>query len=1460
MIDALGEGRSAFYSPLDLSQNATLCLQGTNCVTDYDPPRQALTPATLSNGTPETPQRDFVGFTQMVDFTGIGKPYDVRWSLPHFVKEFYDPTDGGVQTVNAWYELQPEIRMTGFTPPTALGGTRPTNGDIARFTYSPYANPGSPIAPGATGVVAPYIFDKPASGAGLSADFNGAGYSGMVFGFLEIKFDAANTKLVYPRQDTTLCISTGRALDCNVSAEASGAKYRTIQNVGNFIGDGQSSVLRQGSRLLTYGYTKPEMCTFVGFDTTNGATSTDSKIVCEDWTVTGSNISNSLLIAETPTDPFRQVHFMDLLGTGRTQVVVYYSGKFVGTTWQEDGRWEVFAPIDRAVAGQALDRIYQVTNGIGATASVEYADGLTSGIVGQSTSPVTLSYPLRRNNNPGKLVSRIKMSAGYSNSGTAERSMSYTYKDGAIDASGRGSLGFGQVTMLDEQNGIQTTTTYSQTWKAFGSTVASSSKSFPFTSMPISVIVSDLATGTTLSSTTNDLDKKEIVQTSGLKTYFPYVAKSTVLRTDLNGSPLGSTVTTSTYNNNYGNLSSQTVTATGQGGTYTSVSAVTSFQNTITAPWCLGLPTASNTQNTDPVNGLVRRDKTYTYDSACRVKTETQEPSTTATKVVTTNTRNAFGLVTNQKQDWTNPETGTAATRNSGTTYDAKGVFVATQTNAVGNTEIRSFYPGTGAPKELIGPNGLSTKWEVDAFGRVTKESRADGNSTLQYRKQCDGACPAGAVVVTIIDTYNGANRISVPTLQYADSAGHPLRSQSYGFDGKTIITNQRYDTQGRLYETDQARYLADTAYLASRQFYDVLGRIVKVERLDDQGATVSDTTDYQGYNTILTNASNQQRTDTKDVLGRVVQVKDSGNYLTSFGYDGFGNLKKTIDPNGNVILVDYDNLGRKIKLTDPNLGIINYSVDPLGRTWKQISAVQAGKGQSSISRYDALDRLTDRIEPDLESHWVFNNTAVPGSAAIGQLAEAYTGPAAAKTYRRLHTYDPLGRPLLTSQVLSDAVYTSQPTYDAWGRVITQTYQRGSDAAKKFYTRYNDKGYLARVERDSLILWQANRQDASNRELEGQYGNGLKQLRRYNDDTGRLKNGNVQNCTRVSRLQESYPIFKSIVSRRRAADSAVARQGEGSNDTIDLEMELPNNAIGNVLVRGQYWDINGFSETFAYDNLNRITNSTVTSAAGVQATQLFTYDAAGNILSKTGVGTGNYVYPLQGATAVRPHAVTSIPGIGSFGYDENGNQTSGAGKLITWTSFDMPNNITKGTQGSTFVYGPEHQRTRQDKLVNNTITGNIVYAGSQEVEFDNATNTRTVKTYWPAGLGVEIDKGSLPTAYNWTHLDRLGSPIAISDNTGALKEKLGAGAEVPAISPGGAEALASAPGGASEAGEAESEAGGEAESSLGSEGSFGSSPSAFMSEPLEASKASLRSASKAAMTFLRSESLIFDME
>jgi RHS repeat-associated protein len=218
---------------------------------------------------------------------------------------------------------------------------------------------------------------------------------------------------------------------------------------------------------------------------------------------------------------------------------------------------------------------------------------------------------------------------------------------------------------------------------------------------------------------------------------------------------------------------------------------------------------------------------------------------------------------------------------------------------------------------------------------------------------------------------------------------------------------------------------------------------------------------------------------------------------------------------------------------------------------------------------------------------------------------------------------------------------------------------------------------------------------------------------------------------------------------------------------LRLQEDYLYDGLANVTQRTQAWDTGSFTETFAYDVLNRLSTSTVSG----QAAQSFIFDDTGNITTKTGVGS--YAYPAQGASAVRPHAIQSIPGVGTgnFGYDTNGNLTSIPGVMTgTWTSYDMPQSITKngtgGTNASTFTYGPEHQRTKQVRSDGLT----VVYAGAQEVETKGSAVT--VKTYWPYGVGVEIDRPNTVTELNWMHVDRLGSPIAISDNIGSLRERL----------------------------------------------------------------------------------------
>jgi hypothetical protein len=163
--------------------------------------------------------------------------------------------------------------------------------------------------------------------------------------------------------------------------------------------------------------------------------------------------------------------------------------------------------------------------------------------------------------------------------------------------------------------------------------------------------------------------------------------------------------------------------------------------------------------------------------------------------------------------------------------------------------------------------------------------------------------------------------------------------------------------------------------------------------------------------------------------------------------------------------------------------------------------------------------------------------------------------------------------------------------------------------------------------------------------------------------------------------------------------------------------------IGNLTRRTDHnQTVNGqiVSETFEYDHLNRVHHATV---AG-QARKSFDYDPLGNILAKDTSGAYSYTAAQPETLAARerakPHAVRSVNGQGAARYDANGNMTSGFGRTLTWTSFNMPIRIERGNASSHFTYSSEHtritQRSQKDGLPITT-----VYVGGGLYEYiDNA--------------------------------------------------------------------------------------------------------------------------------------------
>jgi RHS repeat-associated protein len=580
---------------------------------------------------------------------------------------------------------------------------------------------------------------------------------------------------------------------------------------------------------------------------------------------------------------------------------------------------------------------------------------------------------------------------------------------------------------------------------------------------------------------------------------------------------------------------------------------------------------------------------------------------------------------------------------------------------------------------------------------------------------------------------------------------------QRWAFDGRERNGEKLFDAKGRLQSKTRTRFPGDPAVQTSYE-YDDLGRTIAINDPTTGRSTIA----YNGLTTTFTNSKSQTRTEVRNALGALRTVTDARSKVTSYTYEPFGNLASVTDPLGNVIRVAYDRLGRKTQLQDPNLGTWNYTVNALGEVRTQRDA----KNQTIKLRYDVLGRLVHRLGPDQDHRFVFDT----GTKGIGKLAEAatYTGTGTVD-YRRLHTYDSLGRPQRTT-VRLDVDFVTQSSYDGNGRLSRVDHIRRTVGATSggrtvgVDYAYTANGYLGQLRRaDGAILWTVNEQDALDRVLQQTHGNGVLTRRSFHATRG---------------------LLEGI-----AAGPNGAADGSVQNDAYSYD------SIGNLTSRSQLNGSGGLiSETFDYDALNRLTQTQVAGRSAV----IIGYNDIGNITSKTGVGT--YTYPTSGATSVRPQAVSSITGAVAgianpgFIYDANGNLTSGLGRTVTWNGFNYPSRITKATgagpgaagTGSVthgFVYGPEYQRIRQTITVTGgPIPGTTVhtYAGAIERETRTADNTTHVRTFLPQGV-VLIDRYTSSTAavtgapaqqqIRYYQKDRLGSTVAVLNEAGTVLER-----------------------------------------------------------------------------------------
>jgi RHS repeat-associated protein len=265
-------------------------------------------------------------------------------------------------------------------------------------------------------------------------------------------------------------------------------------------------------------------------------------------------------------------------------------------------------------------------------------------------------------------------------------------------------------------------------------------------------------------------------------------------------------------------------------------------------------------------------------------------------------------------------------------------------------------------------------------------------------------------------------------------------------------------------------------------------------------------------------------------------------------------------------------------------------------------------------------------------------------------------------------------------------------------------------------------------------------------------------------------------------LQLTQATAGNGVTTNRAFDALTGRLTgvtAGSGNAV-ANMGFTYDVLGNLAARTDPHTYG--TENFTYDTLNRL----LTAQVSGQAVHSVSYNAVGNILTKTRLDNNALAntYSYNAAGQARPHAVASVAGLVNgvlnpvYTYDLNGNLTSGAGRTVTWTVFNMVATIVQGATNMSYAYDSEHSRITQSE-VNGANTTTTTYlndpASGLSSEKIVAGSVTTWTDYLFAG-GSRVAQRSMvaggATSLRYFITDHLGSIAVITDGAGAVLERL----------------------------------------------------------------------------------------
>ncbi len=653
-------------------------------------------------------------------------------------------------------------------------------------------------------------------------------------------------------------------------------------------------------------------------------------------------------------------------------------------------------------------------------------------------------FPVIDLQHPQYVVSKVETSNGIGGTNTVE----YQYEGLKAHTQGRGSYGYAKITEVYPETQKTKVTEFDQTGFPFAGNVLKVTESYQDT------VINEVTN--TYSQVTTAAGYRRVNMTQSVQKSY-----------ELTGAQPITTVTTN-YDNidTYGNIGRVSVATTGGGQTFTKITN-SSYDND-TANWYLGRLKEATVTHQSPYGPDDQRRSAFTYDATTGLLA-TESIMSIATGLpltTTTNTYDAYGQKT-QVAVSADGETD----RSSTTVYDTNG-WPTQSCNALNQCESYTYTP-EGWLASTTGPNGITTRWGYDGFGRKILESRADGTQTTIARHfASSGQC--GELVSSLVYTCSVTQASgSQPLIMQYDALGRDIRTIKQSFDERLVYSDTVYNHLAQVERVSRDYYSGNHIYWAISE-YDGLDRVTRMSEPGPHGARNEIITQYNGLTTTVISGPEQRaKTTTTNAIGQKIRIDEETGTYTEYTYNSDGNLLTTqVASNPDTIItLSYDEFGRKIGMDDPDMGQWSYSYDAFGQLTSQTDAIHgaAANGPTVTMQYDVLGRLISRTEPEGVSTWVYGDasSATPAPAgSIGKLLSE-TGNGLTKDY----SYDNLGRPVSVTTTIDNIAAPNQPvlaqsfttetSYDSLGRVKRTTYP----GTESFYTenQYNTNGFLAAV-------------------------------------------------------------------------------------------------------------------------------------------------------------------------------------------------------------------------------------------------------------------------------------------------------------------------------------------------------------------------------------------------------------